>query len=126
MKIPPERVQFHRDLLDRFPSDEKCACDPAYGVWCAFHAEFDTDLSQRSRQLLPALAARSLSLHEAVHNYLVYPVKGNQEILSRAVGEADILLRRYLHEREIDHEREMEMIRQQRREGDVLDLSTDH
>jgi len=111
-----EMIQAHREIIEKFPSIEQCSCDPAYGVWCAFHTEFDTNMSQGSRDLLPILAERSLKLHEAIQNYLAYPVKGNQEILSCAVGEVDTATRRYFHEREIDHEREMESIRQQRRE----------
>lgn len=115
MEPTPEMVKKHREIMESFPADEICACDPAYGRWCAFHADFDTDLGKGSRELLPDLAARALTLHEATKNFLAYPVKRNQELLSLAVGAVESDLRLYLHERQVDHEREMEMIREQRR-----------
>lgn len=111
MKISPEMVQVHREVLEKYPAGEKCVCDPAYGVWCAFHVEFRTNMSQRSRELLAALADSALTLHEAIRDYLAYPVAGNHKKVSAAVGGGQTLIELYLKERGIDHEREREILR---------------
>lgn len=114
MKISPERIQFHQELLDRFPSEEKCACDPAYGRWCAFHADFDTNMSHRSKELMSSVAARALELHEAIQDYLAYPVKGNHVKVSGAVSGTETLIELYLKERKRDYEVERERARRER------------
>ncbi|TSK07809.1 MAG: hypothetical protein FPO08_00400 [Geobacter sp.] len=117
MQVPFEIVQRHRETMEKHPSDEPCACDPAYGRWCAFHAEFKSDMSERTLDLIKTLGQRALALHEATQDYLAYPVESNHKKLSGAVGGAETLIELYLKEREKDHEHEMELLRQARSEG---------
>lgn len=48
MTPSPESQAHHRAVMDAHPSSEPCSCDPAYGVWCAFHAERDTAIEGES------------------------------------------------------------------------------
>lgn len=114
MTVTPERLKFHREVMEKYPSDEKCACDPAYGRWCAFHADFDSNMSLRTRELMAVLATEALTLHEAIRDYLAYPVKGNHMSVSRAIGGAQTMMELYLKERERDSEIEKDRLRRER------------
>ncbi|WP_224962580.1 hypothetical protein [Geomonas subterranea] len=119
MQIPTEIVQRHRETMEKHPPEESCACDPAYGRWCAFHADFRSNMSQRTLDLIKSLGQRALALHEATQDYLAYPVEANHKRLSGAVGSAETLIELYLKERAVDCEREREALRKLRETGDT-------
>lgn len=116
MRAIKEDQGRHRAILEKYPApeDKECVCDPVAGRWCAFHADFDTDMSDRSRDLLKTLADRALTLHDRIQDYLSYPVAANHKAVSGAVGGAETLIELYTKERELDHQAKRERIREGR------------